>query len=63
MCTACLFTVILKSLPSNYFFYMDNTPIFIALIGLVIIGAVAYITLMEPKEGVQVEVGGGILGE
>ena len=42
---------------------MDNTPIFIALIGLVIIGAVAYITLMEPKEGVQVEVGGGILGE
>ena len=42
---------------------MDSTPIVIAIIGLVILGAVAYVTLIEPKEGVQVEVGGGILGE
>lgn len=42
---------------------MDNTPIAIAIVGLVILGAVAYVTLLEKEEGVQVEVGGGILGE
>ena len=35
----------------------------IAVIGLVILGAVAYVTLVEEHKGVQVEVGGGILGE